>query len=718
MPTNVTQQLNTEQERAINTTEGPLLIIAGAGSGKTKVITHRILNLIKKGVAPHSILAITFTNKAAKEMRERVEKLLEEDKTLNLPISMRERPFVSTFHALGVHIIRENAGLLGLTRHFTIYDRSDSRRAIKEAMVQCSVDPKAFEPGTILNMISRAKGDGMGRSEYIDNAGERGGGKSRGKGGGLVEDTVVNVWEKYEAILSKEKSLDFDDLLLRTAQLLEKYPAVRAHYNALWKYIHIDEYQDTNRVQYKIARLLAEKKSSSEPKDDNSSDNVGPNICVVGDADQNIYSWRGATIENILNFEKDYPNAQVIALEMNYRSTKTIIAAANDIIEKNTVRKKKTLRTDNADGDKITIIASYSEDNEAQSIADEARRLIANGVSPREIAVLYRANFQSRALEESFIKKNIPYQLVGTRFFERKEVKDVLSYIRAALNWKIGADKGGTGGKTANEGGWGDIARIINVPARGIGKVTVAKILSGMENELPPAMKEKLSGFWKLLSDIRIEIAEKKPSEAVKFVIQETGMERMLRPRSDGGSGDAEDEERLLNVRELVSVAAQYDHLPIGAPQKADGVAEIATTENSDEVTGIEAFLANAALASDQDDLEKDKNAAKLMTVHASKGLEFEYVFVAGLEEDLFPFKHMDDADISLAEEEEERRLFYVAITRAKKKLYLSYTIIRTIYGAQRISTPSSFISDIDPELIDDHKPEKPSGAKAIFIDF
>ena len=576
---NPKQNLNIEQERAINATEGPLLIIAGAGSGKTRVITHRILNLIKKGVAPRSILAITFTNKAAKEMRERVERLIDEDRTLNLPTSMRERPFISTFHALGVHIIRENAGLIGLTRHFTIFDRSDSRRAIKEAMLECSVDPKAFEPGTILNMISRAKGDGLDRLEYIEKAS----GKSIEKrGDGFIEEIVANVWEKYEAILAKEKALDFDDLLLKTMQLLEKYPVVRSHYNSLWKYIHIDEYQDTNRVQYKIARLLAEKPGRPESKDDDETDNSSPNICVVGDADQNIYSWRGATIENILNFEKDYPDAQIIALEMNYRSTKTIINAANDIIDKNVVRKKKTLRTDNAVGEKITLIASYSEDNEAQAIADQARQLIAEGVSPREIAVLYRANFQSRALEESFIKKNIPYQLVGVRFFERKEVKDVLSYIRAALNWKTGA---GNSSGSANEGGWSDIARVINVPARGIGKVTVAKILSGKENDLPDAMKEKLRSFWKLLGDIRTEIMEKKPSEAVKFIIQETGIEKMLRPRSDGGFGDAEDEERLLNVRELVSVAAQYDNLPTIGRQK-----EAETIENGDGITGIETF--------------------------------------------------------------------------------------------------------------------------------
>lgn len=682
--------LNTEQERAVATTEGPLLIIAGAGAGKTRVITHRILNLIKKGVAPHSILAITFTNKAAKEMRERVEALLAEDKTLNIPISMNERPFMSTFHALGVHIIRENAGLLGLTRHFTIYDRADSRRAIKEAMAQSSIDPKKFEPAPILNMISRAKGDGLGRSEYVDRVSE-GGGKNDKKGGGaFMEEIVANIWEKYEAILVKEKALDFDDLLLKTVQLLEKHKEVRAHYNAIWKYIHIDEYQDTNRVQYRIARLLAEDHK---------------NICVVGDADQNIYSWRGATIENILNFEKDYPDAQVIALEMNYRSTKTIITAANNIIEKNIMRKKKTLRTDNALGDKITLMASYSEDNEAQVIADEARRLITLETHPREIAVLYRANFQSRALEESFIKKNIPYQLVGVRFFERKEIKDVLSYIRAALNRES----------------LGDIGRIINVPPRGIGKVTVAKLFSKREDLIPPATREKIIQFRKLLDDIHEELLKKKPSEAVKFVIQETGIEKMLRPRSDGGQGDSEDEERLLNVRELVSVAAHYDHLKPADSAYAgedDGVSDDPMSAEPNDIAGIEAFLINAALASDQDDLEKDNNAVKLMTVHASKGLEFEYVFVAGLEQDLFPFKHMDEDGMNQAEEEEERRLFYVALTRAKKKIYLSYTIIRTIYGAQRISAPSEFIADIDKDLIEDHAPEKPSGAKAIFIDF
>lgn len=644
--------LNEAQQRAVDTIDGPLLIIAGAGAGKTRVITHRILNLIKKGVAPYQILAITFTNKAAKEMRERVDHLLRDDKDLNRPISSTERPFVSTFHALGVHIIRENASLLGLTRHFTIFDRADSRRAIKQAMEECSLDPKQFDPGTILNMISRAKGDNVSRMEYTDRA------KS------YMEELAAQVWEKYDAIVAKEKALDFDDLLWKAAHLLATNESVRKRYQTIWKYIHVDEYQDTNKVQYKITELLAQ---------------AHKNICVVGDADQNIYSWRGATIENILNFEKDYPDATVIALEKNYRSTKNILAAANSVIEKNSFRKKKTLYTDNHAGEKISLNASYTEVDEARNIADTSRDLISTGTSPRDIAVLYRANFQSRAIEEAFIKKNIPYQLVGVRFFERKEVKDVLSYIRAALNKES----------------WGDIGRIINVPTRGIGKATVAKIMSGRPDLLPPAMKAKIDNFWKLLEDIRKEIMGSKPSDAVKFAIQESGMERALM------SGDSEDEERLLNVRELVSVAAQYNEITDPSP------------------AGIEKFLENAALASDQDDLQKDQDAVKLMTVHASKGLEFDHVFIAGLEQDLFPFKHEDDANVSPAEEEEERRLFYVALTRAKKKVHLSHTLIRTVYGAQRVNTPSEFIDDIEKDLIDSQEPpEKPSGAKALFIDF
>ncbi|MDE2037608.1 MAG: UvrD-helicase domain-containing protein [Patescibacteria group bacterium] len=637
--------LNQEQQRAVDATEGPVLIVAGAGSGKTRVITHRILNLIRKGVSPGSILAITFTNKAAKEMRERVEALLAGEKGLNRPLSMQERPFVSTFHALGVYIIRENARILGLTRHFHIYDRADSRRAIKEAMREAGMDPKEHDPGSFLNRISMAKGDGATPASYRDAA------------GGYAQELTADIWERYDSIMAKEQALDFDDLLVKTAALLER-PEVRSRYASMWRYLHIDEYQDTNKIQYRIAELLA-----SESR----------NICVVGDTDQNIYSWRGATIENIMRFEKDYPEATVITLETNYRSTKTILAAANAVIAKNAMRRKKTLRTDNPAGEKIVLTASYTENDEARAIADAARALIDSGTPAREIAVLYRANFQSRAIEEAFIKKHVPYQLLGVRFFERKEVKDVISYIRAALN----------GNEPAAAA---DIARIINTPPRGIGKATVAKILAGAEEALPAGMKQKIASFRSLLASIRKEAAENKPADVVRFAIKESGMERAFR------EGDAEDEERLLNIRELASVAAQYEDM--------------------------ESFLTNAALASDQDELKEDTDAVRLMTVHSSKGLEFDHVFIAGLEQDLFPYKHIGEAGPSPEEDEEERRLFYVALTRARKKVHMSHALVRTVYGSQRVSSPSEFIADIDPALIEEGAPEKPSGVKAIFIDF
>ena len=642
--------LNPEQKRAVETTDGPVLIVAGAGSGKTRVIAHRILNLIRKGAAPRSILAITFTNKAARGMRERVDGLLSGDNAVNRPVSSQDRPFISTFHALGVYIIRENAHLLGLNRHFKIYDRGDSRRAVKEAMNEIGIDPKAHDPNSFLERISRAKSDGLNAIGFRDAA------------DGFTAETTADIWEKYDAILAKEKALDFDDLLVKSVGLLER-KEIRERYNSVWKYIHIDEYQDTNRIQYKMTELL------TGPDD---------NICVVGDPDQNIYSWRGATIENILRFEKDHRDAAVITLESNYRSTKNILDAANSVIEKNTGRKKKILRTDNPEGEKLVVTACYTETDEARAVADTARDLIDSGIQPKEIAVLYRANFQSRAIEDAFIKKNLPYQLLGIRFFERKEVKDVLAYIRAALDSNTG---------TVNAA---DVARVINVPPRGIGKVTLAKVLAGQEDSLPQTMKAKLSDFHKLLGDIKKALAEKKPSEAVRFVIQGTGMERAFQ------KGDSEDEERLLNVRELVSVAAQYD-----------------ASEN-----GIEAFLENAALATDQDELKEDKDAVRLMTVHASKGLEFDHVFIVGLEQDLFPFKHMDESGVSRDEEEEERRLFYVALTRARKKVHLSHALLRTVYGSQRVSSPSEFLGDIDEKLIENSAPEEPTGAKAIFIDF
>ena len=641
--------LNEAQREAVNSLNGPVLIIAGAGAGKTKVLVHRILNLIRNGEDPRSILAITFTNKAAKEMKDRVYDLISKDKSINSPISVEYRPFVSTFHSLGVKIIRDNAHLFDLNKHFVIHDRSDSKRVLKEAMERLSIDPKENDLGKILSKISRSKGEGLTHSDFVSNKMN------------FWEENVSNIWREYENIMKKEKALDFDDLLLKTMNLLEKNLDIREKYSKLWKYIHIDEYQDTNKVQYKISKLLAERNR---------------NICVVGDADQNIYSWRGANIENILNFEKDYKEAKVILLEKNYRSTKVILQAANSVIIKNSMRKDKKLFTDNDKGEKITLIASYSETDEARSVAQIIDKMIKNGQKPSDIAILFRTNFQSRAIEDSLIKMNIPYQMIGTKFFERKEIKDVMSYLRVSLN----------------RDSWGDMARIINVPTRGIGKATLAKISSGFFDDLSSSMKDKINSFYGLLDKIEKKAKTDKPSEIIRFIIKESGLEMSLKTK------DIEDEERLRNIYELVSVAQIYDDLE---------------TEDS-----LSQFMENASLSSDQDEIKDEKNAVRVMTVHASKGLEFDTVFITGLEQDLFPLKHMSEKEIGLAEEEEERRLFYVALTRAKKKVYLSYAITRKVFGSEKINNSSEFIDDIELELIEEHKAERLTGVKAIFSDF
>jgi DNA helicase-2/ATP-dependent DNA helicase PcrA len=638
--------LNDRQKEAVLKTEGPVLILAGAGAGKTKTITHRILHLIKSGVKPENILAITFTNKSAKEMRERVFKLIETS-DLNLPVSFTERPFVSTFHSLGVHIIKENAQRLGLTRHFTIFDRGDSKRAVKDALLELGLDPKQYEPGTILSIISKEKGNSTNVSQFFESVGND-----------YMREVIHNVWQKYEATLRKEKALDFDDLLLKAAELLEKNPEIRDHYQKIWHYIHIDEYQDTNKVQYKIARLIAGERK---------------NICVVGDVDQNIYSWRGADIKNILSFERDYPGAAMIVLEENYRSTQTILEVANHIIKKNKNRFEKNLFTKQGPGEQIGLYQAYDENDEARFISETAAKLIEKGTDPSQIAVLYRANFQSRALEEGMLNKGVGYQVLGVKFFERKEVKDVLSYIRVALNRES----------------LSDLQRVLNVPTRGIGKVTMAKIFSGMLDQLSDAHMKKWTDFNELLDAIAKKSSSEKASDLVKFVIKQTGLEEML------SKGNDEDLERLENMRELATLATKYDFIIPG-----EGAAKL---------------LEDAALATDQDEMEENKPAVRLMTIHASKGLEFEYVFITGLEQDLFPHRSMDSKG-SKRDEEEERRLFYVALTRAKKKLFLSHASMRTIYGSRQVGVPSEFIFDIPEKYIATEERER-IGEKVIYFD-
>jgi DNA helicase-2/ATP-dependent DNA helicase PcrA len=631
METSHLEGLNAPQREAVEKTEGPLLVLAGAGSGKTRVITHRIVQLIQQGIAPHAILAVTFTNKAAKEMRERVFSLIEKYPSTAFS-HIDSKPTVTTFHSLGVRILREHHKTLNIQRHFIIYDRSDSIRAIKKALEIAGYDAKQFEPRTMLSIISRAKGNALSRIQYKESASN------------YPEKVASEVWEHYEKIMHGEHALDFDDLLLKTLRLLQEYPVIRDVLNKRYTYIHIDEYQDTNKVQFEIAKLLAGSKQ---------------NICVVGDVDQNIYSWRGADIKNVLQFEKNFPGAQTIFLEENYRSTQTIIAVSNEIIAKNKMRIPKTVFTSNSEGEKITLFAALTGADEAEYVVMTIKSLLTQGVSPSAIAILYRTNFQSRILEEAFLNYGVPYQLLGTKFFERKEVKDVLSYLRLSLNPESTSDT----------------ARIVNVPSRGIGKVTMLKMIERKRNEIKGATLEKVERFEQMMQDITDCAKTKNISETLTFIIKRTGIEADLKK-----NGTEDDLERLENLQELVSLATQYDHL------------------NPEE--GAEALIENAALQSDQDELQtkEEKDAVRLMTVHAAKGLEFPYVFITGMEEGLFPHERLDDKGI---DREEERRLFYVALTRAEKKVYLTYAHMRTIYGTQKVNVASSFLNDISSEYIE-----------------
>lgn len=622
--------LNEAQKKAVLHKQGALLILAGAGAGKTRVITHRIAELIRSGVNPGAILAVTFTNKAASEMRSRILKLISEDLSLSPYDTPKTLPYIGTFHAVSLEIIKTFHEKAGLPRRFSIFDRSDSVRALKEAITEAGFDPKQLEPRRVLSIMGRHKGNAVDLDAFRERYARS-----------YIDEAVAEVWERYEKILAKEKALDFDDILLRAYHLVSRNPEVREYFERAWQYVHVDEYQDTNRVQYELVRLLSKKSG---------------NIAAVGDIDQNIYSWRGASIEFIMNFEQDFPDAEIVVLAENYRSTKTILAAANDAIEKNIQRKEKELYTKNADGEKITVAGFYDETEEARYVAKEAKYLANYGVKPENMAVLYRANFQSRILEEAFLKENVPYQVLGTRFFERKEVKDAVAYIKLALNPDSSAD----------------FARAIATPSRGIGKVTLVKVVNGKEAELPAAARKKIQDFRSLLSRIQNKIDTVQASEAIKFALHESGLWNLY------AHGSSEDTERLENLKELVTVATKYDHL--AAPE------------------GIEKLIEEAALQSDQDELKEKKVGVKLMTIHAAKGLEFERVFITGLEEGLFPHER-DEADG--VDQEEERRLFYVALTRAEKKVYLTHAATRRIFGNRSINTPSEFVVELDPALVE-----------------
>ncbi|MEK7604757.1 MAG: UvrD-helicase domain-containing protein [Patescibacteria group bacterium] len=618
--------LNEAQRRAVLATTGPVSVLAGAGSGKTRVLTTRIYHLIREGVLPERILAVTFTNKAAREMRERVRGMLGGDTPTALPL-------IATFHGLGRELLESYGKVIGVPRFFSVYDRDDSERVIATALKALDVGTKELSPRTVLGRISRAKSEGMQAREFYEKQGRSGFGAR----------IAAEVWLRYEKTLKEEKALDFDDLIALPTRLLEEYADIRAQAQERWHYLHIDEYQDTNALQGRLANLLAGKYQ---------------NLFVVGDIDQTIYTWRGATIENLLEFEKTYPAAQTIILEQNYRSTKTLVDAANTVIEKNKNRKEKYATTERGAGEPIGVHMAINAEDEARWIAMKIRELMHKGMIPEDIAILFRTNFQSRALEEGLLRAGVPYKLLGTHFFARKEVKDALAWMRLALEPSREAEK----------------VRAAASPPRGIGKVTLGKLAAGQRNLLRAGELAKIEAFERVVSELAAAAETLTPSEFVKLVVEKSGMRRALLDE-----GSAEDRERFENVEELASVAARHDAV-VGKE-------------------GIAAFLADAALVSDQDEIDRgEKTGVTLMTVHAAKGLEFDTVFVSGMEEGLFPHQGMgNDTD---RDEEEERRLFYVAVTRAKDRLYLTLARVRKIYGSDFATEPSSFLADIDNSLL------------------
>lgn len=634
--------LNKEQQQAVKTTEGPLLIMAGAGSGKTRVLTHRIAYiLLEKGVNPYNILAITFTNKAAREMKERINGILG---------GAADEIWISTFHSMCVRILRRDIDRIGINRNFTILDTTDQLSVIKGILKDKNIDSKKFDPRGILSAISSAKNELIDAKQY---------GKYTGN---YFENIVSDVFEQYEKRLLKNHSLDFDDLIMKTIQLFKRVPEVLEYYQRKFQYIHVDEYQDTNKAQYQLVHLLAAKFQ---------------NLCVVGDSDQSIYGWRGADIANILSFEKDYPNAKVILLEQNYRSTKNILQVANHVISNNVKRKPKNLWTDNEKGGKIQYYRADTEQGEALFVTGKIKELVETKQRKfSDFAILYRTNAQSRAMEEMLVKANIPYTIVGgTKFYDRKEIKDLLAYLRLVANLDDDIS----------------FVRIINVPKRGIGATSLDRIAQyALQNEMSmfralgeveriglsaKAMKA-CREFYQMLSGLNQMQEYLSVMELTEEIIKRTEYREMLQAEKT-----LEAESRLENIDEFLSVTKNFE-------------------ESSEDQTLI-AFLTDLALVADIDQLDKEENvkdAVVLMTLHSAKGLEFPVVFLIGLEEGVFPHSRslMEENDM-----EEERRLMYVGITRAEEELYITNAQIRTLYGHTNINPASRFIEEIPDELID-----------------
>jgi DNA helicase-2/ATP-dependent DNA helicase PcrA len=641
------ESLNLTQLDAVEHTEGPLLILAGAGSGKTRVLTQRVAYIIDQGLAaPEEVLAITFTNKAAREMKDRVALLVGPDS---------RRMWVSTFHAFCARILRVHAEKLGYKREFTIYDRADQVRLVKRCIVEFGKDPKRFNPRSFQAQISSAKNVLMSPDDFLRNT------------EGYIAENVAEVYNLYQRRLYENNAMDFDDLIMQTVALLELFPEVRERYQTRFKYIHVDEYQDTNHAQYRLVNILAAGHR---------------NLCVVGDDDQSVYSWRGADIRNILDFERDYPEAKVVKLEQNYRSTQTILDAANAVVANNASRKPKALWTAGDEGDRIRVFAASDEYAEARFVVSEIERLIDEGTSPRDISVFYRTNAQSRALEDVLVREGIPYQVVGgVRFYERAEIKDAMAYLSVI----------------SNPDDSGSLERIINVPKRGLGNTSVATLQNYARKNgislyealseadavgLTGAAKKACRAVRELFEGLRVAAVEVSPTDLIGAVLDESGYRKELESEDT-----VESESRLENLEELINAAREYERVE---PEPT-----------------LEGFLQEQALYSEGDSLSSEGGSVTLMTLHNAKGLEFSHVFVVGMEEGTFPHaRSLDEHNL-----EEERRLAYVGITRAKETLTLTHARLRSSWGEREYRMPSRFLSEIPDQYKSGTVPSNLAGA-------
>lgn len=636
--------MNDRQAEAVQATEGPLLIMAGAGSGKTRVLTHRIAYLIdEKMVNPWNILAITFTNKAAREMRERAEKLKTEAQDC----------LIATFHSMCVRILRREADHIGYNRNFTIVDPGEQRTLMKRILKNLNLDPKKWNERAILGTISNAKNDLIDEVAYANLAGD------------MYTEIVAKCYTAYQKELRQSEAMDFDDLIMLTLRLFDQNPDVLTYYQQRYQYIHVDEYQDTNHAQYQLVKLLASRFK---------------NICVVGDADQSIYGWRGADMQNILDFEKDYPEAKVVLLEENYRSTKTILQAANEVIRNNRNRRPKNLWTQNEDGEEIVYYRANDEQDEALFVARTIDQLSREGYSHKDFAVLYRTNAQSRTVEEALLKSNTPYTMVGgTKFYSRKEIRDVISYLNLIANPSDNIS----------------YERVVNEPKRGVGPGTVEKIrdfASSQEMSLLDASAKILLSpvkgkaaqavydFANMLLDLRERLDDYTVTELVEAVLEKTGYSAALVAQAT-----LESQARIENIEEFLSVTKNFDESPDN-PADESGLDKLSR------------FLNDLALIADTDDGDTENSEVTLMTLHAAKGLEFPVVFLIGMEENVFPLSRASEDEDEL---EEERRLAYVGITRAEKILYLTNANSRMLYGKTNYNQPTRFLREISSDLLD-----------------